>query len=287
MGLFNRSKRENENVGKKGFTIYGFLQTVSIIGFALVIALFVFGFQGYFKLNRITTTVLLIVAVLCFCLTLILPWLKRYQLKMNRIICFVFFGLITLMAVLWIVAIILIVNLVNKGDAATIENSIGTLNYLKAVLVISVQFGIASLIANTMVKYKARLIAFQAILYASILYCDFYLTSLCLCISFGSGTLQFNFLPYLANRLVVTILIVALIFTAICLGILGRVNRRKGGKMVEGFDYVDDTEVAEHKQAIKSAGAQEKLAELKEMLDKKLITEEEYKKKKEDILNKM
>ena len=288
MGLFNKNKNETQNMGKQGFNIYSFLQTISILGFALVIALFVFGFQGYFRLNSATITVLLIVAVLCFCLSLILPWIKRYQLKMNRIVCFVFFGLIALMAVLWIIAIILIVNLIAKGEAATIENSIGTLRYLKAVLVISVQFGIASLIASTVIKYKARLIAFQSILYASVLYCDFYLTSLCFCISFNTDSgISFDFFPYLANRLIVTILIVALIFTAISLGILRRVERRKGGKSIEGFDYVEDTEVAQHRQAIKSAGTQEKLAELKAMLDQNLITEEEYNKKRQDILDKM
>ncbi len=287
MGLFKR-KENNENVSKKGFSIYSFLQTLSIIGDAIVIALFVFGFQGYFKLNATTISVLLVVLVVCFCLNLFLPWIKRYQLKMNRIVCLVFFGLIALMAVLWIIAIILIVNLITKGEAATIENSIGTLNYLKAVLVISVQFGIASLIASTVIKYKKRLIAFQAILYASSLYCDFYLTTLCLGIKFNSSSLvDFDFAPFLVNRLVITILIVALIFTAISLGILRRVERRKGGKPVEGFDYVEDTEVEQHRQAISSAKTEEKLAELKSMLDKNLITEEEYNKKKDDILSKM
>ena len=75
MGLFKR-KENNENVSKKGFSIYSFLQTLSIIGDAIVIALFVFGFQGYFKLNATTISVLLVVLVVCFCLNLFLPWIK-------------------------------------------------------------------------------------------------------------------------------------------------------------------------------------------------------------------
>lgn len=52
-------------------------------------------------------------------------------------------------------------------------------------------------------------------------------------------------------------------------------------------NYLRDQEIVSSIKSTKTETTSDKLKELKEMFDKKMITEEEYESKKKDLLNKM
>ncbi len=288
MGLIN--KKESEQKPKKKFTIWSFLQTIAILGLFVDVAILVLGIRGAFHFNSNFVLILLIILIVSFSLLMSMPWIKRLEKKNDKIVSIVFLSVLIVFAILWIAATIVAVNLVKKVgeglDAGKLANS---LNFIKFTLIATMQFAIANLITTTILKYRKKLIVLQAIMYASNIYVDVWFTILFLCLKISKNGFSFNLNPFLFNGVVITILLIAICYTLILNSIVRKTQRRKYGYSMFDLDGNDEeSENLKQKQNSKiEPTTEEKLVELKKMLDQNLITQEEYNKKKEDILNKM
>lgn len=294
MGLFNRKTEQSVEEGsKKRFSVYSLVSTLAIIVLFVAVGLIAFAFTGYFHFSPNFILLLGILFIISGAAVLALPWIRRLQNKQNKIVSWVFLGLLILFALLWIVSLILLFhNIISANGSVEDGTIIFTINFVKYTLLFTVQYAVASLIANTIMKYRKNMIAFQVIMYLSNLFVDFYLTVVLLSLQFNTSsilTINFDAISWLLQPIMYTLFILALMYMVIANAITKRIERKRGRYVTEGDPLPDEVFGGKEdvKPTTKNDSAKEKLAELKSMLDQNLITEEEYNKKKEDILNNM
>lgn len=284
MGLF--SKKDNAN-GKKGFNVYSFITSLAIVIAFIAIALLVLAVRGFIRFRPAILLTILTMFVVALTALLSLPWVRRLQNKQHRIISWVFLGLLVLSAVFWLIfGFLLVINFSKlKTDAVEV---IRIINYLKFCIIYTIAYSVSSLITTNILKFGKRLIAFQVILYVSDLIVGIYITLMLCCIHFNAKTfVSFNFdmLLKLVNPVFSTIFMIAVIYVAIAKTIAKRLERRRERYAKSEDDMPEEVLGGQTQQ--KPATAQEKLAELQTMYEQNLITQEEYNKKRTDILNKM
>ena len=277
----------NKNGNKKGFSVYNLIMSLAIIILFVAIGLIVLGVRGYFKFNSLFLLVLLTLFIVSGATLLALPWVRRLQNGQNKILSWVFLGLLVLCAVFWLICAFLLVNNFNKlsTDAKEVVN---ILNFLKFTLIFTMNYSIASLIATNVIKYRSKMIPFQIILYASNLIVDLYFTFLFCCIHFNEDNLvsfSLGGLRWLINPIVTTVIMIAFIYMIVANAIAKRIERRRVRYAKNDDDMPEEVFGGETKTDAKTT--QEKLAELKSMLDQNLITQQEYDQKKADLLSKM
>lgn len=273
---------------KKGFSLYKLLTTLGIAGIFLAVGYFVFqtSYGHLSALQVLITALIFIVSVGCL---LCLPWAKWLSEKRYKIVCWVFIGVVALTIVLWFVSAILIYNILinEKVDA---EKTLNLLNFLKIVFIISFQTLLANMIARLLLTYKKSLIVFQIVMYLSYLFLDFYVCYALGSIKMASGEVSWTGnTELLTNRLMLTLLTLSILYIAISNAILRVVARRRGLVVGRGLGdaFVDAEEENDRKANPQPKSSEEKLAELKAMLDKQLITQEEYNKKRQEIIDNM
>ncbi len=287
MGLFNKQKNQADGQQKKGFNVYSFINSLAIVILFVAVGLIVLGFRGVIPFSRGFFLILLTLFIVSGAALLALPWVRRLQFKEHLIPSWIFLGLLILCALLWLICGFLLINNFDKlsSDASEV---IYILNFLKFNLIFTMNYSIASLIATNLIKYGKRMIPFQIILYASNLLVDLYFTMLFCCIHFNKDSfISFSMggLRWLISPIVTTVILIAFIYMILANAIARRIERRRVS-YANGSDEMPD-EVFGGKTEQKPASAQEKLAELKAMYDQNLITQEEYDRKKNDILNNM
>ncbi len=276
-GWLNRRRDDRAQDSK----LYRTISTISIIGLFVCVVLFVFGIMQIIKFNAILIGIIGTIGCLCLGCVLMLPWIRRLEHKELKVVSLVFIGLNALVPILWIASIWIIIGVSKQGSF-----SVGLANFLKTVLIISLQFIVASYIATGITKYKKTMIVFQTIAYACYLYVDFIFTYLFCCIKFGGESLVSisSGITLLSSVWIWAIFVIALIFMGIANGIMYRSDLRKIRNAAEDV-YVKETD--KEKTNDEKANVEEQLSKLKELLDKNLITEEEYNKKRSDIIDKM
>lgn len=284
-----------ENKAKKPIDWFKLVSTVSLILTCVTIALVVFIATGMVKASMFVIYLVICLAVLCLGTLLILPWIKKLVLKKSVIISWTFFGVIVLATLLWVVAACLIISSSQTGSM-----TLATAQFLKIDFIFTFQFIVANFVATTILNYKKKNILFQVIAYASYLFVDFYITSLVLCIKFAP-TFEINtqYLSFLFTPAMYSFLIIALIYIGIVNGIANKALAR-GKYKRSGFDafanededgeaYEDKAQKLEEDQKDKKEldKTKKKLEKLKNLLENNLISQEEYEKKKAEILKKI
>ncbi len=267
---------------KNNEKLYRLIQTIAIVGMFVSVALVIMmGFE-YIKYSSGMLALVLIILVVSVCCMMTLPWVKVLSKGEFKILCYVMFGLTAFSCILWIVDIIVGIKI---ADAIKAENAgllIGQLRFLKISLIISFQIIVTNSIATFVVKYRKTMIAFQVVTYISQLFLDFYGSIALASVKIGNN----GFEPianagFLSNKLTIMFAIMALAFVAISNGIIRNMDRRR---QREGVPMFGDDKLAKQKDD-KSVQAQ--LKELKSLLDQNLITEEEYAKKRDDLINQL
>ncbi len=282
MGLL---KKQNADKQKQGFNVYSLITSLATVILFVAVGLIVLGFRGVIPFSSPFLLVLLTMFIVSGAALLALPWVRRLQFKQHQILSWVFIGLLILCATFWLICGFLLIINFNKltSDASSVIN---ILNFLKFTLVYTMNYSIASLIATNVIKYGKQMIPFQIILYLSNLIVDLYFTYiLVFCIHFNQETfIEFNLegLRWLINPIVVTIISIALIYMIIANAIAKRIERRRERYAKSADDMPG--EMFGERTIKKPVTAQEKLAELKAMLDQNLISQEEYDIKKNEIL---
>lgn len=263
--------------------LYRAIQTISIIGMfvsaALAIAM-IFYTQLYSA--GLLATLLSILVISVSCIT-ILPWIKQYSKGEYRILCYVMFGITIASCILWIVDVIVGITMVN-----TATSTVAQLKFLKVSLIITFQFIVASTVASFFIRYRKTMIAFQVITYISNLYIDIYGSYALACVRITGDGLSFvGNSGFVTNKLSVMIAVIAMAFVIISSVVIRSMDRRKQrdtlGPMFGSQEKPQQTATASND----GRSVQEKLKELKSMLDNNLISEEEYAKKRDELINQL
>lgn len=271
--------------------IYKLISNIAVVGIFVSIAILVLGIAKIFKLNSFVFGLIATIAIISIACWLVLPWVKRLSDSKNKNVSLVFISLIALCAVLWIISVYMIIHIYReaKSGGETISSLVNTLKFVKVTLIISLQFLIASLIAETVMRYKNRMIVFQAITYASNLYFDFFVTFFlcCLSVTLEDGLEVSDKIKFLGNKFVIVLFVLAIIYMIISNAIIKKQEEKRVARAVHQNYNIDGDKKVEPESVVQENSAEQKLESLKNLLDKNLITQEEYDKKREEILKDM
>ncbi len=287
MRIFGKSPvgGNSSNAGpQKDSKLYRTINTVSIVGLFAAVVLGVLSIMGIIKFNRYIVGVILTIGALCLGCVLMLPWIRRLEHKELKIVSLVFIALDALVPILWTICIWIVIGVTSGGTM-----SVGLIKFIQAVLIISVQFAVASYIATGITKYKKTMIVFQAIAYTCYMYVDFIITYFLCCLNFGGKEIFVDKIGLLSSIWIWAIFAIAAIFTGISNGIMYRSDIRRIRDTMDDMHLQkpQNTDAQAEPVATPAESAEEQLNKLKSLLDKNLITEEEYNKKREEIINKL
>ena len=284
-----------ENKNKK-FNLFKTLQNIALIGLFLVI-----GFGTMFFLtsrNSVTIELTLILGFALLGVLLVLPWAKYMEQKEYKIVSIVFLVATAVCVVLWEISTIIIFAAYRSNNFST-----GILQLVRITLVISLQLLISSFIGQFIIKYRAKYIPFQVIAYLSLVCIDFYVSTMLFGITIGNGDISYsdtvkNMLFF--NPLVRNFLILALVYLSVTLGVIGGARKRRVRNAILAskrklnqdiglidLDDDDEEETPTNKATETKPDAEAQLEKLKNMLDKGLITQDEYNTKRQAIIENM
>ena len=285
---------------QKGGKAYRWLFNISLFALFVPVAVLVVGAVRQYLTSSLVLW-MSIVAIIGFSCIVALYWVRFLEANEHKIVSIVFLSLTILNAVIWIASAIVIVNLYrNLRDGNANFDYPNALNFIKVVLVITLQIVTANFIARMIIKYKKTYIGVQVIAYASHAYIDLWLTLLLWCIGIKATDFSFNWNLFnlIIGPTMMTLFVLALIYSVLVNSIIKSTDRRKIIRMADKFDEMDEENItpetfkkptektAETEQKTKQS-VEEKLAKLKDLFDKNLITEEEYNTKRNDILSDM
>lgn len=311
-----------ENIDPNGGKVYRTISTIAIVGLFATVGLAVCAFSGSIKISANITGLIIALTILCAAAMLALPWIRRIELNEYKKLAYVFLGIIGFCAVLWIIADVLVISaykgikhsIVTDTDMseAFVRRILHSVNYIKFSIILSLQFSVASFVANYIVKYKSKMLAFQIISYLSYLVFDVWLVVFMFAININPSatpekifSINESLMKGLLSRGSITILVISVLYIAIANGVIRGMERKrvKGErqKTVTSFfgvptlsDLVgNDAKNEEVEPATNesvnipekaSSDPQERLSKLKSMLDGGLITQEEYDAKRSEIL---
>lgn len=309
MALFSKKEKAAKNEGGK---IYRLVNNISIVGLFLAVTLLILMIMKVIAWSSGMVGFVLAIAIVCFCLILALPWVRKLEKNQFKILSYVFLGLVGLCCILWVIADIVIikeVNAIKRASNNTIDETeflkglVGSLRYLKTTLFITIQFSVASFVASSITKFRKTMIPFQAITYSAYAVCDFWISGLMFCLRIKSNidfsksvdigdvfSANSKLLKFLVSKPMITVLLIAIAYVIIAGAIIKRQESRRVKNATEDLTFGgSDAEASEYNasQSKPIESAEDKLLSLKKMLDNGLITEDEYNNKKAEILKDM
>jgi hypothetical protein len=268
-------------MNEKKFNLYKIFNSIAIFGLFIVVTLAVLQSSKTIAVSKVVNELIWIIGALCFFCLIAMPWAKRLDNKENKILSIVFLSLTGVCAILWIISIILVFSFIkNNPDEAQISR---VLNFIKVNVFITIQFFVALSITTSILKFKNTMVPFQAIYYLSMVYLDFYASFALFCLKISSS-LEFsinNNLEFLKSRFMIVSGSLALVYVAVSAGIIKAREKRKMKDLANSQKIGAINEVKVEKV---DSDEEIKLSKLKEMYDNHLITEDEYKSKKDEIL---
>lgn len=312
---YRQALREMRKLKSK---LYRTVRTVVIFVTALTTALFVLSFLVKDLRHVWLYKMVFVLYALCAGGGMTLPWITEFErdrrkaakgeavASWRKFVVFAFWGLTAICTLLWIISVFII----SDEAIALVEDQeldlSGTSTMLRISVIVTLQVAVGSVIAASTMRYGKKYLGLRVVIYATLAYLDFWLSW------FVGGTT----VPKLSGKVFfapihVTGLWVIAILAAVALltagGIFGAQARRKEIELfmkgdvealTEGdVDLIDST--ATHSWGKKETPApaapsapagkdpEQQLAKIKDLLDKGLITEEEYHAKRQDIIDKM
>lgn len=292
---------ENQTtINNKGkFNLYKLLQNVAVIGLFLVIGLIVLFMTRMlpFKLGVVEFTVCVGLALIG--ILMVLPWAKYMEQKEYKIVSLVFLIGTGVCVLLWEISTLIICHAIRVDHM-----SLGLAHLVRITLLISMQVVIANFIGKYLIKYRNKYIPFQAITYLSLIYIDLWLSILMFGVSINNG---FKVAPetmsIVWNRIAGSLMILACAYVAVATGVITNARKRRVRNAILahnrklnkdiGLMDLDEDEEEENEAEFKRIAQQQatsveaQLEKLKNMLEKGLITQEEYDAKRKEILAKL
>ena len=272
--------------------------------------------MGTIKCTSSVVGIVAAIAILCFSCILALPWIRKIENNEFKVLSYVFLGIVALSCLLWIISDIVIISqykvikaaslkdeLTNEESTKLFNSLVGSLNYLKTAVFISIQFSVASFVATGVTKYRKTMLPFQVITYVSYLLCDLWISTFLFTINVKKINasnvgdinkifiINENLLKFLTSKAIVTIFVIAIAYVIIANAIIKRQEQRRlknaSEDLAKGNVAVVTSANSQETPVATVETPEEKLAKLKSMYEKELITKEEYETKKNDILKDM
>lgn len=317
MSALTRMFRKNqEKAPVDGGKLYKIINTCSIVGLFVTVGLVVLMIMGTIKCTSSVVGIVAAIAILCFSCVLALPWIRKIENNEFKVLSYVFLGIVALSCLLWIISDIVIISqykvikaaslkdeLTNEESTKLFNSLVGSLNYLKTAVFISIQFSVASFVATGVTKYRKTMLPFQVITYVSYLFCDLWISTFLFTINVKKVNasnvgdineifiINENVLKFLTSKAVVTIFVIAIAYVIIANAIIKRQEQRRlknaSEDLAKGNVAVVTSANSQETPVATVETPEEKLAKLKSMYEKELITKEEYETKKNDILKDM
>ena len=285
---FLRKRRERQE-REPQTKIQKVVNNVGIFGLFATVGLLILGIFKIYNLNTFMFGLISTIALISLGCFLIIPWLRTFEKGEYKKISLTFIIVIAVCTILWISCVYLGIQLYKDARADVVDHGalISTLKLMKITTIISLQLIISSTIASTIIRYKKEMIVFQAITYMSNLYFDFYVTTFLLCLSVkpSGGLIIAEELKYLFTKFMLVLFVLSIVYMILSSKIMQMVDARRFKNAVE--DYNERTEVSREKEESNQYpdnSIEARLAKLQSMLDKNIITKEEYDKKRDEIL---
>lgn len=276
------------------FSLYGIIQTISIVGLFLAVGLIVLATTGTLHMGAGLIQFVGIIAVICLCGLMSLVWARNLERGKQKIVSIVFLSIIGAVCLLWIIAICVVMGLIRKGDAATDKELVNSLRFIKIVLIISVQFICGTTIGAVITRYGKSMLVFQVIMYLSNIVVDVYVSCWLFLFKINNGEVAFatdsKLFAILTSNGMITIAVLAIVYVSLSNSIIKRVELKRQKYQIENYgDKIDKKEIEEQTQTNTQPvkDNKQKLVELKSMLDDGLITQEEYDEKRKKLLEDM
>lgn len=276
------------------FSLYGIIQTISIVGLFLAVGLIVLATTDVLHMGTGLIQFVGIIAVICLCGLMSLVWARNLERGKQKIVSIVFLSIIGAVCLLWIIAICVVMGLIRKGDAATDKELVNSLRFIKIVLIISVQFICGTTIGSVITRYGKSMIVFQVIMYISNIVVDLYVSCWLFLFKINNGEVSFatesGLFTILTSKGMITIAVLAIVYVSLSNSIIKRVELKRQKYQIENYgDKIDKKEAEQQEQANAQPvkDNKQKLVELKSMLDDGLITQEEYDEKRKKLLEEM
>mgnify|MGYP004605584599 FL=1 len=276
------------------FSLYGIIQTISIVGLFLAVGLIVLATTGTLHMGTGLIQFVGIIAVICLCGLMSLVWARNLERGKQKIVSIVFLSIIGAVCLLWIIAICVVMGLIRKGDAATDKELVNSLRFIKIVLIISVQFICGTTIGAVITRYGKSMLVFQVIMYVSNIVVDVYVSCWMFLFKINNGEVAFatdsKLFAILTSKGMITIAVLAIVYVSLSNIIIKLVELKRQKYQIENYgDKIDKKELESQTQTNTQPvkDNKQKLVELKSMLDDGLITQEEYDEKRKKLLEDM
>ncbi|MDE7164944.1 MAG: SHOCT domain-containing protein [Clostridiales bacterium] len=280
------------------------LAAITVILIAAVLLILEIPIFGILELGTTANGIIISIGVVGVGGFVALPWVRVFESfkdKRYKITAIAFLAMVGVCVILWIVCAWLIVGLIDKGMSGAnediLKDLLSSLNVIRVAIIISLQFIVASYIAKNIIKYNKTLLPYQVLAGASQLYIDFYVCLLLTAVTITvDGAELSSTAVFLTNMWVHALLAIFIVIAIFPNMVFRRVDRRRllEARAAAQNGAADDKPVADNATTdtikdsadnVDNAPVDEKLNKIKELLDKGLITQEEYDKKREDILN--
>ena len=263
--------------------LYRLIQTIAVVGMFASVALAILMSFEVLKYSAAMLALVLIILVVSASCMMALYWVRQLSRGDFKILCFVMFGLIAFSCILWAVDIIVCVKIADAIKAENAAALVGQLNFLKVSLILTFQIVVVNVIASCVVKYRKTMILFQVIMYVSNIFIDFYGTYALASVKLTNDGFSFTGnAKFLTNKYTIMFAVIAFAFVLISNFVVKSMDKRR---MRESLAPMFGNDKAPQQDDGKSV--QQKLKELKEMLDNNLISEEEYAKKRDELINQL
>ena len=278
--------------------VYRALATTSYVGIFVAAGIIVASLVNpSFGLNPTIWGLIFTIGLLSLGIISSLPWVRKLEKGEYKKLSIIFIIFVAVTVVLWLICVWLVIIMINTENP---DKMLWFLQFVKITIIVSLQFMVATVVGNLWTKVKNTMIPFQAITYASYGFVDFYFSFLLFCIdinptnSANPVSIDTKALGALGSSWMITILVIALVYTAISNFIVKRMEAKivmnmaadKMADMVNGQNGADESAA----QPVASAPAEKtmegELTSLKDMLDKGLITEDEYAEARKNIIAK-
>lgn len=280
--------KENKNK----FNLFKLLQNIALIGLILVIGLIALFATGVLPRTMGAIEFTTMVGLALFGILLILPWANYYNQNRYKILSLVFLIATGICILLWEISTLVVFGALRKNSGST-----GILHLVRITLFLSMQVIIASSICSCVIKFYKKYIPFQVVIYLSLAYVDFYLSTLLFGVTIGSGEIGFSSTVkdlLFFNPIVRALMILAVAYLIAFFSIITNSRKRrvrnailaKNRKLSGDIGLIDMDDDEEEPKA-KSNDTEAQLEKLKGMFDKGLINQEEYDAKRRTILEKM
>lgn len=271
--------------------LYRLVQLLAISVFLIAVVLIILEIFQILPMSANANGVVFSIGVVGLGGMVALPWVRVFEGfkdKRYRITAIVFLSIAGVCVILWIICVWLIIGLVKQVttdmDLSILKNLIRSLNTIRASIIVSLQFVVASYIAKNIIKYNKTLLPYQVLAGLSQLFIDFFVCLVLTAITITTKGVGFSKTAYLlTNRWTYALLAIAVVLGAFPNVVFRRTDRRNAMKYAA--KDLRETLYDDSDSADSTGSSDKKLKKIKELLDKGMITQEEYDRKREDIIN--